>query len=113
MSGPPCAAFPSALASSSLDRIRRTARQLPEVRLKDAVAICVAYHQEPDLYERAAMRWLGPFCLEAEEPRSRDVYQVAEALERLPTAQTRPLRGTREADLAPLTRGCSRPGSPP
>jgi hypothetical protein len=84
VSGAAYAAFRSALASGSLDRIRRTARQLPEVRLEDALAICVAYRDEPDLYERAAMRWLGRFCLEARGATLEDVYQVAEALERLP-----------------------------
>jgi hypothetical protein len=55
-----------------------------EVCLEDALAICVAYRDEPELYERAAMRWLGRFCLEARGATLEDVYQVAEALERLP-----------------------------
>jgi hypothetical protein len=44
----------------------------------------VAYRDEPALYERAAMRWLGRFCLEARGATLEDVYQVAETLERLP-----------------------------
>lgn len=84
MSGPGYAAFRRALASGDLDRIRRTARGLPEVRLEDALSICVAYRDEPDLYERAAVRWLGRFCLESKGATLDDVYQVAEALKRLP-----------------------------
>lgn len=84
MSGPAYAAFRSALASGDLDRIKRTARGLPEVRLNDALSICVAYRDEPDLYERAAVRWLGRFCVESKGATLDDVYQVAEALERLP-----------------------------
>ena len=82
--GPAYAAFRSALNSGNLDRIRRTARQLPAVRLEDALAICVAYRDEPELYERAAIRWIGRFCLEAKGVGIEDVYQVAEALDRLP-----------------------------
>jgi len=82
--GPAYAAFRSALNSGNLDRIRRTARELPSVRLEDALRICVAYRHDPDLYERAAIRWLGRFCLEARGVGIEDIYQVAEALEQLP-----------------------------
>lgn len=87
--GPAYAAFRSALASGDLERIRRTARGLPEVRLADALSICVACREEPDLYERAAVRWLGRFCLESKGVTLDVVYQVAEALERLPDSPDR------------------------
>lgn len=89
VAGPAYAAFRSALASGDLERIRRTARSLPEVRLNDALSICVAWRGEPDLYERAAVRWLGRFCLESKGATLDDVYQVAEALERLPDSPER------------------------
>jgi hypothetical protein len=42
------------------------ARELPRVALDDALRICLVLREgDPDRYQRAAVRWLGRFALEA------------------------------------------------
>jgi hypothetical protein len=66
---------------ADLPLIRATPAELPAVNLTDALAILpVIAAQEPDLYERAACRWLGRLALEREiglrpgRPRERVEY---------------------------------------
>jgi hypothetical protein len=99
--GPAYARFRSALASGNLDHIRRAAAALPSVSLDDALRICVAYRDEWALYERAAVRWLGRFCLERKNATLEEILQAGEALERLPTS---PAEATAELESL-LSRG--------
>src|SRR4051812_7636455 len=64
-SGSPYARFRRALATGNLTLIRAAATELPRVDLGDALTLCVLLAaREPERYERAAIRWLGRFCLE-------------------------------------------------
>jgi hypothetical protein len=74
--GSPYARFRRALDTGDLGLIRGAARELPQVGLDDALTIClVVPNQEPQLYERSALRWLARF---ATRPATR-LGQVREA----------------------------------
>ncbi len=67
------------------------ARELPQVALDDALRICLVLRDgDPRRYERAAVRWLGRFALEARNVSICDLRTAAEALaglrERAPEA---------------------------
>jgi hypothetical protein len=51
----------------------------------DASALLIREH-EPEHYEKAALRWVGRFALEAREATLADVRAAADALAKLPTA---------------------------
>ena len=57
--------FRRALDTRNLTIIRAAAAELPKINLEDAlrVALLVCRH-EPENAERAALRWLGRYCLE-------------------------------------------------
>ncbi len=56
--------FKNAIERGDLPLIRATAAELPVVNLADALAILpVIAAKEPDLYERAACRWLARLAL--------------------------------------------------
>lgn len=56
----------SALDRGDLEWLRQNADRLAPVRLTDALRICLIIRdREPVQYERAAMRWLSRFALEA------------------------------------------------
>lgn len=84
--GSPYARFQRALTTGNLLLIRTAAAELSAVALDDALKICVAYRAEGPAYERAAVRWLGRFCLEHKGVTIEEIFQAAEALERLPTS---------------------------
>jgi hypothetical protein len=78
------ARFCAALASGDLDFIRFHARELPVIRLGDALRICLMVRdQDPERYEQAALRWIGRFALEARTATLADVRVGADALARL------------------------------
>ena len=62
--------------------VRATAAELPRVALDDALRV---RDQDPDQYDRAALRWVGRFALEAQSATLADVRAAADALARLPT----------------------------
>src|SRR5205823_3238461 len=60
------------------------ARELPRIALDDALRICLVLRDgDPDRYERAAVRWLGRFALEARDVMIEDLRLAAEALDAL------------------------------
>jgi hypothetical protein len=66
--------------------VRATAAELPRVALDDALRVCLLIRdQDPDQYDRAALRWVGRFALEAQSATLADVRAAADALARLPT----------------------------
>lgn len=76
--------FQNALASGNLLLVRAAAADLPTVELGDALSVCVLLsRKEPERYERAAMRWLGRFCLEASRATLQDVRSASLALTHL------------------------------
>ena len=79
--GTPYGRFRRALDSGNEVLILSAARQLPRVALR----ICLVRRDgDPDRYERAAVRWLGRFALEAREVTVNAIRGAAEALDDLP-----------------------------
>ncbi|MFZ0040921.1 MAG: hypothetical protein WAK93_06430 [Solirubrobacteraceae bacterium] len=85
--GSPYARFRRALATGNELLVLGAARELPQIALDDALRICLVLRDgDPERYERAAVRWLGRFALEARAVTIRDLRAAAEALEELPTS---------------------------
>ena len=83
--GTPYGRFLRALDSGNEILILSAARELPRVALNDALRICLVLRDgDPDRYERAAVRWLGRFALEARDVRVNAIRGAAEALDDLP-----------------------------
>ena len=83
--GSPYARFRRALQTGSLPVVRAAAAELPTIRLDDALRVCLLIREsDPEQYERAALRWVGRFALEAREATLADVRTAAAALEQLP-----------------------------
>ena len=61
------------------------ARELPQIALDDALRICLVLRDaERARYERAAVRWLGRFALEARGVTIDALRTAADALDALP-----------------------------
>src|SRR5437764_2535869 len=78
--GSPYARFDRALKTGKLDIVRAAAAELPRVDLGDALRILWLMREDELLYERAAIRWLGRFCLECPSASLEDVETAAKAL---------------------------------
>jgi len=78
--------FRRALQAGNLVLVRAAASELPTIRLDDALRVCLLIRdRDPERYERAALRWVGRFALEASTATLADVRAAADALARLPT----------------------------
>ena len=77
--GSPYARFRRALDTGDVTIVRAAALELPRVGLADALRVCYLMRHDPDLYERAVVRWVGRFCLEGRA----DLDAVREAIEAL------------------------------
>ncbi|MBV9603664.1 MAG: hypothetical protein JO027_01080 [Solirubrobacterales bacterium] len=83
--GNPYARFRRALATGNETLVVAAARELPQVSLDDALRICLVLRGgDPVRYERAAVRWLGRFALEARGVTIEDLRLAAQALDELP-----------------------------
>jgi hypothetical protein len=61
------------------------ARELPHISLDDALRICLVFRTgDRQRYERAAVRWLGRFALEARGVTIDTLRAAADALNQLP-----------------------------
>jgi len=77
--------FRRALDTGNELLIIATARELPQVGLADALRVVLLFRDgEPDRYERACVRWLGRFALEARGVTIDAIRAAAEALDVLP-----------------------------
>ncbi len=84
--GSPYARFRRALETGNELLVLGAARELPQIALDDALRICLVLRDgDPGRYERAAVRWLGRFALEARAVTIVDLRAAAAALEALPT----------------------------
>ncbi len=84
--GSPYARFRRALETGNELLVLGAARELPQIALDDALRICLVLRDgDPGRYERAAVRWLGRFALEARAVTIGDLRTAAAALEELPT----------------------------
>ena len=85
--GSPYTRFRRALDSGNELLVLDAARELPQVTLEDALRICLVLRDgDPVRYDRAAVRWLGRFALEARTATLADLRAAAFALAALPAA---------------------------
>jgi hypothetical protein len=83
--GSPYTRFKRALATGNLNLIRAAAAELPRVGLSDALEVCLLMRdQDGRGFERAAVRWLGRFALEARNVTIEAVERAAAALGAMP-----------------------------
>lgn len=83
--GNPYARFKRALETGNASPVAAAARELPQVALDDALRICLVLRGgDAQRYERAAVRWLGRFALEAHGVTIEDLRLAADALAALP-----------------------------
>src|SRR5437588_11901704 len=86
--GNPYTRFRRALETGNEALVTAAALELPRIALEDALRICLVLRSgDPDRFERAAVRWLGRFALEARQVTSQDPRQAAHAP---PAPQSRP-----------------------
>ena len=84
-SGSPYARFQRALDTCNELLVLAAARELPQIKLDDALRICLVLRgSDPSRYERAAVRWLGRFALEGRGVTIEDLRLAAQALDELP-----------------------------
>jgi hypothetical protein len=84
--GSPYTRFRRALDAGNELMVLATARELPHIALDDALEICLILRGgDRRRYERAAVRWLGRFALEARAATIPDLRIAAAALQALPT----------------------------
>ncbi|HEY1592090.1 MAG TPA: hypothetical protein VGF81_09885 [Solirubrobacteraceae bacterium] len=87
--GNPYTRFKRALETGNETLVIAAALELPRIALEDALRICLVLRTgDPDRYERAAVRWLGRFALEARHVTIDDLRQAADALAALPQRAT-------------------------
>lgn len=83
--GNPYARFKRALETGNESLVVAAALELPKVALNDALQICLVLRGgDPVRYDRAAVRWLGRFALEAKGVTIADLRAAADALAALP-----------------------------
>jgi hypothetical protein len=83
--GSPYARFRRALGTGNQLLVLAAARELPRVGLDDALRICLVLRDgDSERYDRACVRWLGRFALEARGATIHDVRAAADALDALP-----------------------------
>jgi hypothetical protein len=84
--GSPYGRFRRALEQGNLQLVRAAAGELPTIRLDDALRVCLLIRdRDPQRYERAALRWVARFAVEAGAATLGDVQAAAHALARLPS----------------------------
>jgi hypothetical protein len=99
--GSPYSRFRRALETGNELLVLGAARELPQIALDDALRICLVLRDgDPGRYERAAVRWLGRFALEARAVSMRDLRAAAAALDALPTRSTEAMEQLQRLCLA-------------
>ena len=83
--GSPYKRFRRALETGNAALVTAAALELPRIALDDALRICLVLRGgDGERYERAAVRWLGRFALEARGVTIDDLRSAADALDALP-----------------------------
>ena len=99
--GNPYARFRRALATGNEKLVTTAALELPRIALDDALQICLVLRGgDPERYERAAVRWLGRFALEARDATIDDLRLAADALDALPERATEAMERLQRLCLA-------------
>jgi hypothetical protein len=77
--------FRRALSTGNLLLVRAAAAELPRVALRDALEVCLLLRdQDGERFERAAVRWLGRFALEARGATLESLQRAAAAFDAMP-----------------------------
>ena len=83
--GSPYSRFRRALETGNELLVIAAAKELPRIGLEDALRICLVLRDgDAERYERAAVRWLGRFALEAQSVTIEALRRAADALDALP-----------------------------
>jgi hypothetical protein len=83
--GNPYTRFKRALATGNLNLVHAAALELPRVGLEDALEVCLLLRdKDPARFERAAVRWLGRFALEAKGVTIEAMQRAAGAFDAMP-----------------------------
>jgi hypothetical protein len=99
--GSPYARFRRALETGNELLVLGAARELPQIGLDDALRICLVLRDgDPVRFERAAVRWLGRFALEARAATIADLRAAAAAMESLPTQTAEAMEQLQQLCLA-------------
>jgi hypothetical protein len=78
--GSPYARFRRALETGNELLVLGAARELPQIALDDALRICLVLRDgDTTRYERAAVRWLGRYCVERPDVTLDDVEHARAA----------------------------------
>ena len=95
--------FKRALATGNLTLIQAAAAELPRVGLSDALEVCLLMRdQDGRRFERAAVRWLGRFALEARQVTIEALEGAAAALRTMPQSP--------DLEMETLARLCTQHG---
>jgi hypothetical protein len=79
--------FRRALEVGDVHLVHAAALELPQIGLADALRVCLVFSAgSPARYERAAVRWLGRFALEAHGATIDEIRAASAALADLPRA---------------------------
>lgn len=93
--------FRRALDTGNANLVIAAALELPQVALEDALRICLVFRDgDPERYERAAVRWLGRFALEARGVTIEGLQAAASALDALPERTTEAMEQLQRLCLA-------------
>lgn len=83
--GSPYSRFRRALDTGNELLVLAAARELPQIKLDDALRVVLVLRDgDAQRYERAAVRWLGRFALEARDVTIDGLRAAADALDALP-----------------------------
>ena len=78
----PYVTFRTAVEAGDLQRVQHLAKSVRGVKLDDALRICLLIRDgDQDRHERAAVRWLGRFALEARGVTIDDMQEAARLLD--------------------------------
>jgi hypothetical protein len=101
--GSPYSRFRRALATGNETLVIAAARELPRISLDDALRVCLVLRDgDSERFERAAVRWLGRFALEAKGATIADLRTAADALDALPN---QPVSAMEQLQRLCLARG--------
>ena len=93
--------FRRALQTGNANLVIAAALELPQIALDDALRICLVFRDgDPERYERAAVRWLGRFALEARGVTIEAIQAAAAALDSLPERTTEAMEQLQRICLA-------------
>ena len=90
--------FRAALDSGNLECVIALAREMPPMRLDDALRVVLLMRDgDPDRYDAARARWIGRFALEGRGVTIDDLREAVDASMFCPTNRRAPWSGSRRS----------------